>query len=187
MSDIVVANNNALSLPERQKIERSLSRLSKLATLLDDQFEIPILKKRIGLDPIIGLIPAGGDWISWTVSTYIIWEALRLKVPLRVLFGIGKNITTDFLVGYIPGVGDFMDILLKANKRSVDLLLNHFEATPITIEHESVKIPETAIAKPTSSALIRYPVGVSLIIFFGIMALVPITLTYFLLQMWGAI
>lgn len=186
MSDIVVANE-LLTLPERQKIERSLSRLSKLATLLDDQFELPIIKKRIGLDPIIGLIPAGGDWISWVVSTYIIWEALRLKVPLRVLFGIGKNITADFLLGYVPGVGDFMDVLLKANKRSVGLLLEHFDATPITIEHESVKIPETAITKPTSSALVRYPIGIGLIGFFGILALVPIAITYYLLQMWVAI
>lgn len=186
MTEIVVANE-LLTLPERQKIERSLSRLSKLATLLDDQFELPIIKKRIGLDPIIGLIPAGGDWISWVVSTYIIWEALRLRVPLGILFGIGRNITTDFLVGYIPGVGDFMDVLLKANKRSVGLLLTHFDAAPITIEHNNVKIPEGSIAKPTSSALIRYPIGISLVVFFGILALVPIAITYFLMQMWLAI
>ncbi len=187
MSDIVVVNTELLTLPERQKIERSLSRLSKLATLLDDQFELPIIKKRIGLDPIIGLIPAGGDWISWTVSTYIIWEALRLKVPLRVLFGIAKNITVDFLVGYVPGVGDFMDILLKANKRSVGLLLTHFDAVPLALEDTSVKIPERSIAKPTSSAMIRYPVGIGLVVFFGMLALVPIAITYFLIQMWVAI
>ncbi len=183
----IVVSDHLLSPIEREKIERSLSRLSKLATLLDDQFELPVIKKRIGLDPIIGLIPGGGDWISWVISTYIIWEALRLKVPIRVLFGIGRNITTDFLVGYVPGIGDIIDVLLKANKRSVDLLLKHFNASVVSTENQSIILPENAHIKPTSSALIRYPLGVALVTFFAILAAIPLTLTYFLAQWWFAL
>ena len=181
-NEIIVGTHHELSEPERKKIERSLSRLSKLATLLDDQFELPIIKQRIGLDPIIGLIPGVGDWVSWVVSVYIIWESLRLKVPLKILFGIGKNITFDFILGYVPGVGDVMDIVIKANKRSVSLLLNHFDASPITKEVETITLPVTATQKPTSPAIIRYPLGLGLIFFFFLLALIPISLSYLFLQ-----
>lgn len=187
MSNEVIVVNPTLSKFERQKIERSLSRLSKLATLLDDQFELPIIKRRIGLDPIIGLIPGVGDWISWVVSVYIIWESLRLKVPLKVLFGIGRNITMDFMLGYVPGVGDIIDVLVKANKRSVSLLLKHFDASPLTQEVETtlspiITLPPTATEKATSSAIVRYPLGIGLIFFFFILASIPLTFSYLVFQ-----
>ena len=175
-----------LALKEKRRVESSLVRLSHLAKLMDDQFELPLVKQRVGLDPIIGLIPGGGDWIGWAVSTYVLWEAIRLKVPLKVMFGIARNITMDFLLGYVPVAGDFVDVLFKANKRSVGLLLKHFDADFPTETRDRVIVPDSALEKPTSSWMIRYPLGIAMILFFGAMSLVPITLTYLFFQWWFA-
>jgi hypothetical protein len=158
---------------ERERIERSLGRLDRLARLMDDQFELPIVKYKIGLDPLIGLIPGGGDWVTWFVSLYILLEALRLRVPSRVLFGIGWNITADLLLGYVPGVGDLADVAFKANRRSVRIIFDHFEAKPKRRTPEVIDVPETALDKPKSGAE-RWLVGLLLVALFTALAAVPL-------------
>ena len=41
--------------------EEKLSRLKRLSEKLDDSITIPGTQRKIGIDPIIGLIPGGGD------------------------------------------------------------------------------------------------------------------------------
>ena len=173
------------AIRDRDKVEKSLQRLQKLATLMDDQFELPIIKHRIGLDPIIGLIPGGGDWVTWGVSAYIIVEAIRLKVPIPILFKIGKNITGDFLVGYVPGVGDILDAIVKANKRSVKLILDYFDVrvVPDTGPKTMIEVPQSVETKSGSSNW-RYPIGFAMIGFFGVLALVPLAITYLFYTWW---
>lgn len=144
-------NLPAVRVAEKKRIERSLVRLTHLSKLMDDQFELPLVKKKIGLDPIIGLIAGGGDWIGWAVGTYIIWEAIRLKVPISIMFKIARTITLDFLMGYVPIAGDLIDIVYKSNKRSVALLLKHFETEAPDIHRDRVVVPDSALDKPTSS------------------------------------
>ena len=93
----VVLDPKTKSGRTRAEIEQSLKRLDRIALLMDDQFEIPIIKKRIGLDPIIGLIPGGGDWVVWFVSVYVFWEAARLGAPLPLLVRMASNIAVDLL------------------------------------------------------------------------------------------
>lgn len=174
----------ALQLAEKKRIERSLVRLTHLSKLMDDQFELPLVKQKIGLDPIIGLIAGGGDWIGWAVGSYIIWEAIRLKVPVSIMFKIARTITLDFLMGYVPVAGDLVDVLFKANKRSVDLLLKHFEVEMPTEHRDRVEVPDNALEKPTSSWPVRYTLGIAMICFFGVLAIVPLVLTYYFFKWW---
>ncbi|MFW5741567.1 MAG: DUF4112 domain-containing protein [Myxococcota bacterium] len=111
---------------DREQLERTLARLQRLARLMDDQFELPIIKKRVGLDPLIGLIPGAGDWATWLVSVYIFWEALRLGASTSLLVRMAANVTVDLVAGYVPAVGDVVDAAFKANKRNVDLLFKSF-------------------------------------------------------------
>ena len=39
------------------------------------------------------------------------------------------NIATDLVVGAVPLVGDLVDVGFKANRRNVDLLKRHIEAS----------------------------------------------------------
>ena len=162
---------------ERERIERSLSRLDRLARLLDDQFELPLVKYRVGLDPLLGLIPGGGDWVTWFVSLYILFEALRLRIPTRLLFGIGLNVTTDLILGYVPGVGDVVDAVFKANRRSVDLITQHFDGRRDPRAPERITIPETAL-ESARSGMERWPVAVLLVVAFTVLAAVPIVLVW---------
>jgi len=59
--------------PSDEERERIRTTVHHLAWLLDSAFEIPGTKFRVGLDPIVGLIPVVGDFISGLISTYLIW------------------------------------------------------------------------------------------------------------------
>lgn len=166
---------------EKVRIERSLARLDRLARLLDDQFELPIVKVRVGLDPLIGLIPGGGDWVTWMVSIYVLFEALRLRVPPRVLVGIAWNSTADLVLGYAPGVGDVVDVLYKANRRNVQLIFDWFEARENPRARDQIEVPSTALDKPRAGAE-RWLIGLLLVAVFTALAAVPLLLLGWWLQ-----
>ena len=159
-------------------VERSLVRLQRIAKLMDDQFELPIVHYRIGLDPLIGLIPGGGDWVTWAVSVYILWEAMRLGVPVRLLLRMGLNLSLDLVIGYIPGVGDLADIVIKANKQNVTLLLEYFDASTDSQAPDIIHVPPKALEQQKSPPLLRYGVGLLLIAFLFILASVPLVLIW---------
>lgn len=166
---------------EQQRIEGALTRLDRLARLMDDQFELPLIKVRVGLDPIIGLIPGGGDWVSWMVTIYILFEALRLRVPARVLFGIGWNATADLVLGYAPGVGDIIDVVYKSNRRSVKLIFEWFEARPSSRSLETIEIPIGALSKPKAGPE-RWLIAGALLAVLTALAAVPIALLWWWLS-----
>lgn len=164
----------------RAEIEQSLKRLDRIALLMDDQFEIPIIKKRIGLDPIIGLIPGGGDWVVWFVSVYIFWEAARLGAPLAMLVRMASNIAVDLLGGYVPGVGDLFDAFFKANRRNVELLRGHFGARPELGAPLPAVLPERALER--SNPVARYAIGVGLTLALLALASGPVVLLYWMMS-----
>lgn len=164
----------------RQDIDKSLKRLDRIATLMDDQFEIPIIKRRVGLDPIIGLIPGGGDWVVWAVSVLIFWQAYKLNVPMKTLMKMAGNISVDLLGGYVPGVGDLFDAVYKANKRNVELIHEHFGGAPELGAQLPAVIPERALTSPKESAVVRFAVVTGVIVLLLALASGPIVLLYFL-------
>ena len=102
--------------------EARLKRVRLLSRLLDEQFRIPGTTQRIGLDGLLGLIPGVGDAAGALLSTYILYEAIRLGAPKTVLLRMVANIGIDTVVGAIPVVGDIFDIVWKANKKNAALL-----------------------------------------------------------------
>jgi hypothetical protein len=68
--DGLAAAKLPLSLSDREW--QRFQRVRTIATLLDNAIEIPILRYRVGLDPLIGLLPIGGG--IWSVFCYqFIW------------------------------------------------------------------------------------------------------------------
>ena len=105
--------------------QATLTRLRLLSRLLDSSIKIPILNRRIGLDPIIGLIPGIGDAIMLVPAGYIVFEAYRLGAPKRALARMIANVGLETLVGTIPLLGDLFDAAYKANTRNLFLLERH--------------------------------------------------------------
>src|SRR5262245_10450567 len=102
--------------------EARLKRVRLLSRLLDEQWRIPGIAYRVGLDGLLGLIPGVGDAAGALLSAYILYEAIQLGAPRTVLLRMAANIGIDTLVGAIPVVGDIFDIAWKANKKNAALL-----------------------------------------------------------------
>ncbi len=100
----------------------SIERARKIAKLLDSAFTIPIIRKKIGLDPLLGLIPVGGDVVATLMAGYLLWVAYELRLPTPVLVRMCINILLDLLVGYIPVLGDFVDMFWKSNQKNFRIL-----------------------------------------------------------------
>ena len=100
-------------------------RVRVLAKLLDNSIGIPGTGLKIGLDPIVGLIPGIGDLIGAVLSGYIILEAARADVPAVTLVRMLANVGIDTLVGAVPAVGDLFDAAWKSNTKNVALLERH--------------------------------------------------------------
>ena len=102
--------------------EARLKRIRLLSRLLDEQFRIPGTTYRVGLDGLLGLIPGVGDAAGALLSTYILYEAIRLGAPSTALLRMIANIGIDAVGGAIPVVGDIFDMAWKTNKKNAALL-----------------------------------------------------------------
>lgn len=107
---------------------RVLRRLDRLAWVLDSSIPIPLIRTRIGLDGLIGLVPGIGDAVSGMLSIYPVVEAGRLGIPGTTILRMLGNVLVDTLVGTIPLVGDLFDFAYKANRRNVELLRQRLRA-----------------------------------------------------------
>lgn len=107
----------------------SLERIRKLAWLLDNSLPIPGTRWRIGLDPVLGLIPGLGDLIGAAFSGWILLQAERLGADRATLVRMLWNVVVETVVGAIPVLGDVFDAAWKANAKNVVLLERHL-STP---------------------------------------------------------
>lgn len=110
----------------RVGVARELHELRRFAHLLDEAIRIPVVGYRIGLEPILGLIPVIGDLSGFVVSGYIIYQAARLGVPRKLVARMVFNALLDAAIGSIPLVGDIFDFFWKVNKRNMRLVERHF-------------------------------------------------------------
>ena len=101
--------------------------LGRLAWLLDEAFRIPGTNQKVGIDPLIGLVPGVGDAIGALLSTYIIVEAARRGAPVWTVVRMLGNVAVETLVGTIPILGDLFDVVWKANMRNLVLLYGTLE------------------------------------------------------------
>ena len=102
--------------------EAALERARALASLLDDGVELPVLDVKVGLDPVLSLLPVSGDIVSGVISLYIPLEAARLGVPMTKVVEMIANIGVDVTVGSVPVLGTLFDVFWRANRRNVNLL-----------------------------------------------------------------
>ena len=107
---------------QKELNEEKLLRLKRLSHNLDEAFTIPGTERKIGIDPIIGLIPGGGDLIGGALSIYIMHAGIIMGMPRSVIIRMFGNIALEFIIGCIPIIGDLFDAMWKSNQRNVKLI-----------------------------------------------------------------
>lgn len=103
MVDINAAHRDSRPLDT----EDELRRIERIFDLLDSQFVLRA-DMRIGLDPIISLVPGIGDAVT-----------ARLGPPWHARTRMYGNVVIDALVGLIPVAGDVFDVVFRANRRNL--------------------------------------------------------------------
>ncbi len=116
-------------LEDDSKLPRDLVALRNLGILLDRAFQVPGTRRRVGIAPIIGLVPGIGDFIGALLSMWIVVGALRHRVPGRRIIRMVLNIIVDAAIGTIPVIGDIFDFLFQENLSNVEILLRHRDRT----------------------------------------------------------
>lgn len=101
----------------------AVKRMRFVAKALDDAVRVPGTDYRVGIDPVMGLLPVGGDVAGGVLSLYIVAESARLGVTPATLLRMLANVTLDVAGGSIPYAGDLFDAAWKANKRNFELAL----------------------------------------------------------------
>ncbi len=101
-----------------------------IATILDSAFSIPGTTIRIGLDPLLGLIPGIGDYLSNLIGSSLLFLASRSGVPKIVIFRMAFNIFLNMVIGAIPGIGDIFSFWFKSNIRNAELFHRYSQVPP---------------------------------------------------------
>jgi hypothetical protein len=108
-----------------QQDTAALQRIRFAGKILEGIIAVPGTDKKIGLDPIIGLVTGGGDSVGFMMSAYILVESLRFKLPKETLMRMLTNVAIDAVVGAVPFLGDVFDFFWKSNSKNIRLLEAH--------------------------------------------------------------
>jgi len=111
-------------------ILRKRARASKrIAWILDECIRIPGTRLRFGLDPVIGLLPFGGETVATLFGILLLGDAGRKGIPLKTLIRMSGNMLLNAGVGAIPGLGDLFSFWFKSNSRNYQMLREFLEST----------------------------------------------------------
>lgn len=124
----------------------TLNRIRQLSRLMDTSLRVPGTGFRIGLDPIIGLIPGAGDLISTAFSAYIIFLATRFGIPRQDLSEMIFNVALESVVGTVPLVGDLFDAYYKSNIRNLAILEKHLTAVEPELEEVASEVYKSEVS-----------------------------------------
>ncbi|MDT0596202.1 DUF4112 domain-containing protein [Aestuariibacter sp. P117] len=100
----------------------ALLKAQELGNLLDSAVKIPFIGLRVGLDFLVGLIPGIGDTIMLAASLRIVYLGYKLKIPSALRKKMIVNALIDYGLGFVPILGDLIDLFFKANQRNVRIM-----------------------------------------------------------------
>jgi hypothetical protein len=118
---------NATKVIARIRNDISLRSIPRTPAV-DSARRIPGTSIRIGVDPILNLLPGVDLVVSKGISAYLIWEAHRLGAPVGVLMRMVGNLALDAVISAVPLAGWVGDVFHRANLRNVRLLREHLDS-----------------------------------------------------------
>tara|TARA_R110002096_G_scaffold4493_10_gene20843 strand:+ start:11736 stop:12338 length:603 start_codon:yes stop_codon:yes gene_type:complete len=93
-----------------------------IAWIMDEAVSIPGTNVKIGIDPLLGLLPAGGDLAASCAGVFAFIEAVKRGLPIQALWKIVGNIILNAGVGTIPIIGDIFSVMFRSNSRNRDII-----------------------------------------------------------------
>ncbi|MEM1294995.1 MAG: DUF4112 domain-containing protein [Verrucomicrobiota bacterium] len=115
-----------LTVPDLEKSDSKKVEASKtsrfIAWIMDEAISIPGTNVKIGIDPILGLLPAGGDLAASTAGVFAFIEAVKRGLPIKAIWKIVGNILLNAGVGTIPIIGDLFSVMFRSNSRNRDII-----------------------------------------------------------------
>lgn len=119
------AIGQVVGMSRAERFHAAERRIGRVTRILDELIGVPGTPIKVGLDPIVGLIPVVGDAVAAGVGAWVIAEAARFGVPRIVLGRMVLNLLVDLGVGAIPVIGDLYDVVFRSNTRNLELFRRH--------------------------------------------------------------
>ena len=116
----ILTHSIDLTIAERKA--RARERLIALTRLMDSAVDMPILRTKVGLDALLGLVPVAGDLLSAAIGLYLITQARELGASRWLQAKMLSNLMLDAAVGAVPLAGDVFDVYFRAHRRNLKLL-----------------------------------------------------------------
>ncbi len=114
--------------PEERHRRKSVEPIFRwVALIMDRLIRIPGVKRRLGLNPILDLVPGFGDIATAVVSVSVLVYGIRRSIPKILLGRMALNVLINEVVGIIPIVGSVFAFWFTANTRNYDLLREHLD------------------------------------------------------------
>jgi len=115
--------------PEDRHRRKSAEPIFKwVALIMDRLIQIPGIKRRLGLNPILDLVPGFGDIAAGLISVSVLVYGIRRGIPKVLLGRMALNVLINEVVGIIPIVGSVFAFWFTANTRNYDLVREHLDA-----------------------------------------------------------
>jgi hypothetical protein len=110
-------------LPNLDKPPKSVrQRVEALERVMERLVVIPGIKRPVGLDVILDVIPFAGTTAAALIGAYLAWEARNLGMSKWQLARMAGNIGIDWLLGLIPFLGAVPDLLFRSNTRNLRII-----------------------------------------------------------------
>ena len=121
----MAVHGDVVGLSRTERFAAAERRIGRVTHVLDELVSVPGTSIKVGLDPVIGVIPIAGDALAALVGVWVILEASRFGIPRVVLGRMVANLVVDLGIGAIPLIGDAYDLFFRSNSRNLELFRRH--------------------------------------------------------------
>lgn len=120
---------------------------------------ITTLSDKYFLDPIIGLFPVVGDFITSVVGLPFIYVTLVKVRSIPLTLAVIYNYLIDMLLGCIPfWIGDIIDFFNRAHIKNMQLITHYVQDDKATVNEVNSKALRTAFLIVILSIVIYYTI-----------------------------
>lgn len=120
--------NNQQPLSQQQIIDME-RKLAKFANMMDSIVRIPFTKQGVGADAALSAIPLAGDIAGLILTGYAFLLGRQMGVPMSKMTPAVRLALIDLVVGIIPAVGTIMDIFIRPNRKTLEIVHEHIRET----------------------------------------------------------
>jgi hypothetical protein len=119
---VAITWNQSFDNSPAERKRRARDRLITLARLMDSAVTLPGVRRGVGLDALLGLVPVAGDAVSALIGIYSIMQARELGASRWLQTRMAGNLLLDAAIGAVPVAGDIADVFFRAHRRNLKLL-----------------------------------------------------------------